>query len=197
MTFKMFVLLAALAFSSCEYKEARRKEAEMLNGYAINKFRENPSDSQKIAEAIALVNQAISRDSTYIPPYLNKTRYYLCLGNMPEAIAAVGRIISLDTTQPDPIAMWGFLQDKLGDRAWADRSYADALNEYDNRLKLDTAGISLRLNRAFMSMFVNGKEKGIAEYEQIAKSHPDSVVKAMHDMFYGFDRDRFIADLCK
>lgn len=181
-----------LNLQSCDAQ--KNAEAKALNDKAMSLIIENDSN---IWEALNLLEQATSIDSSFYLAYVNKANLYCKIGKYNDAINTLGKAIAIKKDYVEAIMARGFFFEKIGNKEDAKNDYLLSLKIYNKLIKKSPNNLQLQINRAYTFMFIEGKEKGIIEYNKLRNKHPqDSLIKQMYDVFYGFNRKTHIDSIC-
>ncbi len=188
----LVMLLILLNIQSCDAQ--KNSEAKALNDKAMSLILENDSN---IWEALNLLEQATSIDSSFYLAYVNKANLYCKIGKYNDAINTLGKAITIKKDYVEAIMARGFFSEKIGNKEDAKNDYILSLKIYNKLIKKSPNNLQLKINRAYTFMFIEGKEKGIIEYNRLRNKHPqDSLIKQMYDVFYEFNRKTHIDNIC-
>ena len=106
-----------------------REEAKKLNEQAVVIISEMNDD--KYYEAIALLDEAIDKDSTFSIAYSNKASVLIRLKKYNEAIFILEYLVTnVKPEYPEALSLLGLLYDKHGDNGQAKKYYLLSIKEY-------------------------------------------------------------------
>lgn len=199
---KKCISLSLLLFLvvSCEGQNKKftqyDKEAIQLNNRAMDILVNNHNNRDSLKVAIALLERAIKIDSTYTLAYNNKVSILCKIGDFDSAIKTLDMVLLVNENLFEAKTLKGWIFEKTGNITKAQEMYNMVLNDYNQRLANDTANISLKLGRAVIYLFTEGRDRGMSEFNSLAKAHPENLeIKGMEELFVDFDRKEFINSL--
>ena len=166
------------------------KEYDKILELVLAKNYDN-TDSLKLA--MKLTDSAITLDKSNDNLYFLKSQIDTRLKQYDNAIDDIDQALKIKSDAPGLKVIKGFLLEKEKRYEQANKSYLEALDGYNSMVKKNSLDAPTMLNRAFLIMFVHGKEKGIDEYKKLLQIFPNSrsVLDRARD-FYNFDREKFI-----
>lgn len=154
-------------------------------------------DSISALMALNLLDQAIAADCTFITAYRNKVRCLCMLNRYLEAISLADYVQKLQPKKTQDMIFQAMLFEKAGLPNEAQMRYEKSLEYYDERIKFEPNNFDAKLDRAFLLLFFE-KARGIEAYRKLLSEAPDRVDSTYwSDMFYSFDKNTFLRDLCK
>jgi tetratricopeptide (TPR) repeat protein len=196
-----WVVPCLFVISMCSLAQTpERQKAVELNSEAIKLFAEAYKDKETEKHVIELLDQAIASDSLYRPAHWNKASLLCHLGERKEALRTLDRLAKV---QPDFIGIlsWGGnILERMGQKEKAKKRYLRDIAKCNAVLKNgpDSLKMSVKISRATFLMLLNGKKKGIQEYNKIAAEYPkNEFVSSQKETFYGFDRNKYLKKSCK
>ncbi|HEY2581701.1 MAG TPA: hypothetical protein VGI43_07845 [Mucilaginibacter sp.] len=193
--FFVFITISSI-FPQARRKAIVPKSAFELNASAIILFQNFSFDQDSIRKSIALLNQAISLDSTYFTAHINKVSLLCNLGENDQLLEELTAAMKLHTTDPQLICMQAYILEKRGQKSEAMLKYKEADAWYDVLIKSNQNSVSNKIAKAFLQLFLKNKKEGIKQYNDIARLYKNKEVALMKNAFYSFDRDQFIKNYC-
>lgn len=182
------------------YADTNNRDIFILNDKAVKLLEEsqraytqelNIKDSL-LNEALKYLNLAISLDSNFYDAYLNKSAVLRGLGKYQEAIAPLQELLRRKS-YPEGIFTLGLLYEKMGNERLANEQYKKALEAYEKRLKTPLATVRDEINKEYVLLFLEGKEKSLKRINQRIKEDPNNQdLKASKEIIEEFDREEFI-----
>ena len=193
-------ILVILNFLSCNSQGQQslivHKKAQELNDKALALFQKYSYSKDSLNKAIEILDNAILTDSIYKLAYTNEASIFCALGNYNSMLKILDKASKLDKKDPLLIIQQGHILEKMGNIDAAKKKYIQANILYDNLLISDPNSVKNEVDRAFLKLFLEDKEAGIREYEQIAKYSSDPYVINFKPFFYNFNRQEFINGYC-
>lgn len=185
------------------YADTNNRDIFVLNDKAVKLLEEsqrtyaqelNIKDSL-LNEALKYLNLAITLDSNFYDAYLNKSAVLRELGKYQEAIAPLQELLRRKS-YPEGIFTLGLLYEKMGNEKLANEQYKKALEAYEKRLKTPLATVRDEINKEYVLLFLEGKEKSLKIINQRIKEAPNNRdLKASKEIIEEFDREEFINSL--
>jgi tetratricopeptide (TPR) repeat protein len=196
-----WTVICLFVISVCSWAQTpERQKAVELNSEATKLFAEAYKDKETEKHVLELLDQAIASDSLYRPAHWNKASLLCHLGERKEALKTLDRLAKI---QPDFIGIlsWGGnILERMGQKEKAKKRYLRDIAKCNAVLKNgpDSLKMSVKISKATFLMLLNGKKKGIQEYNKIAAEYPNNeFVISQKETFYGFDRSRYLKKSCK
>lgn len=193
-------MIICLTGLSCRDKIKERSynpKAIELNNRAMDIYSINVGNPDSTKKAIQLLDAAITLDSTYYVAYGNKSTILCGLGDEVGSLEVLKKILSIDSSILELKMGMGFMLEKMGKLNEANIIYKSVLHSYDQKIKLEPNNHNLKLDRAFIILFTEGKDKGILEYKQLAIKYREIEGKKLQeDLFISFDRADYINSFC-
>ncbi|MCI0707400.1 MAG: tetratricopeptide repeat protein [Ignavibacteriae bacterium] len=193
--------ICLLSFVSCSLSQTdRRQKAVELNNEALQLYHESQGDPNVVPRVIELYDRSIRTDSTNFMPYLNKVGLLLELNRTEDAIETLDRLHEAVPDFIGTLSKKGFILEKMGQREQAEKLYWQDIAKCDSVIGSASDSVKVRVKnwRAFLTLFIKGKKRGLEEYEKIASEYPENdFVISQREIFYDFDRERYIKEFSK
>lgn len=163
---------AYVLFQQKRYAEAEKSILEVLaiepgNIQCLLMLAEIKIDSDRIEEALSIVNDAIGLDPDFDPLYHTKARILLEKGQPDAALQVLSEALILDPYEPDYYALQGFILNTKKD-------FTAALEAANQALAIDASHI-LGLNvRSTALLKLNRKEDSFATIEEALEQDPNN-----------------------
>lgn len=208
-THKIFYLFLATliitgAFLGCnpevsysKLSSQQQKEiAIQKNDAAVKLFQQfmliNGSDSL-FYQALDSVNTAIKYDSAYARAYHNKASMLAEVDSTKAAIRVLDQLVKIDSTQIMAITLQGFFYEQIGDSLKAHAKYLEAIVAYEQRIKNNPEDVNAKVERAFLFLFTDSKNKALKEINKVIQDHPESQAAIIRkESIQNFNRREFI-----
>jgi tetratricopeptide (TPR) repeat protein len=185
---------------SCHSQEKKDlkndKIAQALNDTAILLFQKYNYQEDSLKKAIQLLEKAIKVDSTYAIAYSNKVSILCSLGDCQAALRTLEKLITFKKTNPTVFIIEGHILEKTGDIDKAIQKYKTADSLYDVQIESKTNVTQNKLGKAYLQLFLKGKEDATIAFNKIKKDVPSQDAELMTETIYDFDRDKFISEFC-
>ncbi len=146
-------------------------------------------------EALNYLNLAIALDRNFYDAYLNKSSTLRGLGKYQEAIIPLKELLRRKN-YPEGIFMLGLLYEKTGNEDLAKELYKKAVEAYEKRLKTPLATVRDEINKEYVLLFLEGKEKSLQRINQRLEEDPNNRdLKDSKEIIEEFDKEKFINSL--
>ena len=196
-----YILLLIVFIIGCHYAQTNdRQKAIELNNKAVELYNKFYDDTEIIKYILQLYDEAIEADSLYEMAYINKSNLLIEFGRCEEALQTLDRITTL---RKDLVSYWsmsGYILEAMGQKKEAEKRYRDDISKLDSIIEneQDSLLIYFEVQRAFLLLLIEGKIKGIREYEKLKTKYPDDqYIISQELLFETFDRQKFISNYCK
>ncbi len=173
-------------------------EALELNNKAVN-FIGNAAHSYDSIKgsfydsALIYLNEALQVDSLYITAYTNKAQVLRNKGQLKESIDVLEKVESIKPGFVEVIMGQGLVYEKMGNMSQAHKKYNEALEAYKARLEDNPDPVKVKLDIAFLYIFLEDKHRGMNELEFLKDEYPDDQqIIAMEGYLKGFNKEEFI-----
>lgn len=149
------------------------------------------------SRAIVLLDSAISLDSNYRWSYVNVSTAYCSNGRGDKALPYLEKLTRLEPKDPNHWLVQGIILENCGFKDMAREKFLVSKSIFDEAIRENPEKISLRLERALLSMILYSPGMGLDEYNQLQRLYPEDVnVKNMESIFRNFDREKYLKDIC-
>lgn len=143
--------------------------------------------------ALFYLNKSLEVDSLYLTAYSNKSQVLRSKGQLGQSLEILKKIESIKPGFAEVIMEQGFTLEKMGKTKSAINKYNQALEAYKIRLEETSDPVKVKMDMAFVYIFLEGKNKGLDELQYLILEYPDNErLKAMEGYFEGFNREEFI-----
>jgi len=141
------------------------------------------------------VNLALEKDSNFYNAYLNKSAVLRGFGQYEESIEPLQELLSRKIF-PEAIFTLGLLYEKIGKQDLADKNYREAYIAYGDYLKTPISTERDKMNKDYVLLFLEGKEKVLKDINEKIKNDPNNTSLLIDKkIIEEFNREEFIANL--
>ena len=148
-----------------------------------------------LREALKYVNLALEKDSNFYNAYLNKSAVLRGFGQYEESIEPLQELLSRKIF-PEAIFTLGLLYEKIGKQDLADKNYREAYIAYGDYLKTPISTERDKMNKDYILLFLEGKEKVLKDINEKIKNDPNNTSLLIDKkIIEEFNREEFIANL--
>ncbi|MFC0878728.1 tetratricopeptide repeat protein [Saccharicrinis sp. FJH2] len=176
-------------------------DANKLNTIAVkllrkseSKFIDKNEKDSTLRLSIFILNKAIKNDSNFYIAYINKAKALRNIGAINESILVLKKLIKRES-YAQGLLFLGLIYEKAGDMDMANDYYTKALEAYDIKFKSFEGTTMDEINREYVLLLLEGKEKSLKRINEQLKENPDDqdliFKKSIID---GFNREEFIAN---
>lgn len=145
--------------------------------------------------ALLYLNKAIMIDSTFYNAFLNKSTVLMKLGEYEKAVECLEKILSYKNI-PEAYFIIGLIYEKIGKNEQAKVNYRKALNLYDNYINSPLSTARDKLNREYVLLLLEGKEKLLKRINKQLEKDPDNPTLLFNkSIILEFNRKTFINSL--
>lgn len=193
-----FILLAIMMIcSTCKSQPRDIGQANEYNNIGTKLLIEYNSNQDSLRKAANYFDKAIQNNDTLYAAYTNKLAVLLALGECDKATSYIDKILNLRKGDEGLIVMKANLLERQGRMDKANRLYIVALEDYNEKIAKYPNENSLKVNRVFVQLFIEGKDEAMKKYYQLKREYPhDMSILCMEDTFIEFDRDEYIKSIC-
>ena len=139
------------------------------------------------------LTKVIQIDSNFYVAYINKATILRRLGKYKESIE-VQQVLLKRKKTPEEIFGLGVTYEKSGNLKLANEKYKEALAEYDKYLKTPRATSQDMINKQFLMIFIQGKDKVLKQINSQLKKNPDNTELLMNKIIIEeFNRREFVS----
>lgn len=196
-----YIFLLIVFIVVCHYAQTNdRQKAKELNDRAVELYSKFYDDTEIIKYILQLYDEAMEADSLYEIAYLNKSNLLRETGRCEEALQTLDKLVSVRSDLVGYWSMGGFILEAMGRRKEAEKRYRDDISKLDSIIQTeqDSLLVYLEVQSAFLLMLIEGKNKGMREYEKLITKYPDDQYIINQELlFETFDRQKFISYYCK
>ncbi len=146
-----------------------------------------------LKDALIYLNLAIKKDSNFYNAYLNKSAVYRGLGQYENAIKALDVLLSRKN-YPEAIFVLGLIHEKQGNQKLANQKYKEAYDAYLEYIKSPLSTARDKMNKDYVLLFLEGKEKVLQRINQKLKEDPgNTTLLTDKNIIEQFNRKEFIS----
>jgi len=182
------------------YTDTSNIDIFVLNDNAVKllqKSQQSNYDLQRketlLKEALIYLNLAIKNDSNFYNAYLNKSAVYRGLGQYENAIKALDVLLSREN-YPEAIFVLGLIHEKQGNQKLANQKYKEAYEAYLEYMKSPLSTARDEMNKDYVLLFLEGKEKALQRINQKLKEDPGNTsLLTDKSIIEEFNREEFIS----
>jgi tetratricopeptide (TPR) repeat protein len=145
-----------------------------------------------LKEALRYLNIAIKKDSNFYNAYLNKSAVYRELGQYNKAAESLKELLSRKK-YPEAIFVLGIIYEKQGNQKQGNQKYKEAYEAYQEYMKSPLSTARDEMNKDYVLLFLEGKEKALERINQKLKENPESTsLLTDKKIIEQFNREEFI-----
>ena|GEM_PF-4242561 len=183
------------------YTDTSNLDIFVLNDNAVKllqKSQQSNYDLQRkdslLKKALTYLNLAIKKDSNFYNAYLNKSAVYRGLGQYDSAIIALNELLSRKN-YPEAIFVLGIMYEKQGKQKLANQKYKEAYESYKEYMKSPLSTARDEMNKDYVLLFLDGKEKALQRINQKLKEDPMNTTFLIDKrIIEQFNREEFISN---
>lgn len=182
------------------YTDTSNLDIFVLNDKAIKLLQKSQNsnyDLQRkdslLKEALVYLDLAIKKNSSFYNAYLNKSAVYRGLGQYDNAIKALDELLHRKK-YPEAIFVLGIIYEKQGNQKLANQKYKEAYDAYLEYVKSPLSTARDEMNKDYVLLFLEGKEKALQRINQKLKEDPGNTsLLTDKSIIEQFNREEFIS----
>jgi len=182
------------------YTDTSNLDIFILNDKAVKLLQKSQNSNYNLQrkdsllkEALVYLELAIKKDSNFYNAYLNKSAVYRGLGQYDSAINALDELLHRKK-YPEAIFVLGLINEKQGNQKLANQKYKEAYDAYLEYVKSPLSTTRDEMNKDYVLLFLEGKEKALQRINQKLKEDPGNTsLLTDKSIIEQFNRDEFIS----
>lgn len=182
------------------YTDTSNLDIFVLNDKAVKLLQKSQNSNYNLQrkdsllkEALVYLDLAIKKDSNFYNAYLNKSAVYRGLGQYDNAIKALDELLHRKK-YPEAIFVLGLINEKQGNQKLANQKYKEAYDAYLEYVKSPLSTARDEMNKDYVLLFLEGKEKALQRINQKLKEDPGNTsLLTDKSIIEQFNREEFIS----
>lgn len=182
------------------YTDTSNLDIFVLNDKAVKLLQKSQNSNYNLQrkdsllkEALVYLDLAIKKDSNFYNAYLNKSAVYRGLGQYDNAIKALDELLHRKK-YPEAIFVLGLINEKQGNQKLANQKFKEAYDAYIEYEKSPLSTARDEMNKDYVLLFLEGKEKALQRINQKLKEDPGNTsLLTDKSIIEQFNREEFIS----